>query len=219
MKLIGIKRALILAILLAINLAIAGIYFFMIEPMRSRSMVSLQQVEGQIGGLQSKISNVKKELEDFKRDKPRYEELNAVGFFNTQDRFQMGRDLDKVQTASGLPGFAYSISEIKEIPNKDAASSKSRLISSRIEVTNALALVDEDFFRFIDVMTKQFPAHVRLEAFSVMRNKELSADTLGRLRKGDLATVIDAKASFDWLTIVPADPAELKKADKKRGGR
>lgn len=212
MKLIGIKRALILAILLAINLAIAGIYFFGIEPMRGRAVVELQGVEGQIASLQSKISNVKKELADFNRDKPRYEELNAVGFFNKQDRFQMGRDLDKVQASSGLKGFSYSISEVKDIPNSDAASSQSRLISSRIEVTNALALVDEDFFGFIDSMVKLFPAHVRLEAFSVARNKELSADTLGQIRKGDLNALMDARASFDWLTIVPAE------TEKKGGG-
>lgn len=80
MKLIGIKRALLLGILLAINLALAGTFFFVIEPMRERARIQLLGIEGQIAGLQSKIQNVKRELADFERNLPRYEELKSVGF-------------------------------------------------------------------------------------------------------------------------------------------
>lgn len=204
MKLIGIKRALILAILLAINLAIAGLYFLVIEPMRSRASVQLAGIEGEIAGLQGKIQGVKRELDDFKVNLPKYEELKSVGFFNAQDRFDLMRQLDRVKDNAALPGFPFDVTEIKEISNSDAAASQSRLVYSRISVKDVPTLVDNDFYNFIDVMQKTFPAHVRLNSFSIARVSQLDADLLQQIRKKEKNSAITASVSFDWLTIVPA---------------
>ncbi|MDP2205204.1 MAG: hypothetical protein Q8K65_02750 [Alphaproteobacteria bacterium] len=204
MKLIGIKRALILAILLAINLAIAGLYFFVIEPMRSRASIQLTGIESEIAGLQSKIQGVKRELADFKVNLPKYEELKSVGFFNAQDRFDLMRHLDRVKDSAALPGFPFDVTEIKEIPSSDAAASQSRLVYSRINVKDVPTLVDSDFYNFIDVMQKTFPAHVRLSSFSIARAAQMDATLLQQIRRKEKNTAMTAKVAFDWLTIVPA---------------
>lgn len=204
MKLIGIKRALLLAILLAINLAIAGLFFFVIEPMRANASTQLTTVEGQISGLQSKIQNVKRELEDFKRNLPKYEELKTAGFFNGQDRFDLMRHLDDVRVKSNMQGFPFDVTEIKEIPNKDAATSKSRLIMSRITIKEVPVLVDNDFYQFVDTMEQTFPAHVRLQSFTLARASRFDAEYLKQIRAKKKAGAVEAKAEFDWLTIVPA---------------
>lgn len=204
MKLIGIKRALILAILLAANLAIAGLYFLAIEPMRNNAAVQLTSIEGEIGGLQSKIQNVKRELDDFKQNLPKYEELKRVGFFNAQDRFDLMRHLDKVKTEAELVGFPFDVTEVRELSNSDAAASQSRLIYSRIEIKDLPTMVDVDFFRFVDVMMASFPSHVRMNSFSIARVPNLDAAFLTQIRKREKLSAITAEASFDWLTIVPA---------------
>lgn len=204
MKLIGIKRALILAILLAINLAIAGLYFLVIEPMRSRASGQLAVIESQIAGLQGKIQGVKRELADFKVNLPKYEELKSVGFFNAQDRFDLMRHLDRVKDNAGLPGFPFDVTEIKEITNSDAAASKSRLVYSRISVKDVPTLVDNDFYSFIDVMQTTFPAHVRLNSFTISRVSRFDAAFLQQIRKKEKNSAVTASVAFDWLTIVPA---------------
>ncbi len=212
MKLIGIKRALILAILLAINLAVAGLYFFVIEPMRSNATVQLSSIEGEISGLQSKIQNVKRELDDFKQNLPRYEQLNKVGFFNNQDRFELMRHLDAVKTESGLVGFPFDVTEVRELPSTDAAASQSRLVYSRISLKDLPTMVDIDFFRFVDVMMGTFPAHIRLNTFSIKRVPNLDTAFLTQVRKQEKISAIDAQATFDWMTIVPA-PKENQPAN------
>ena len=204
MKLIGIKRALILAILLAINLAVAGLYFLVIEPMRNNAAVQLSGIEAEIGGLQSKIQNVKRELDDFKQNLPKYEELKKVGFFNGQDRFDLVRHLDKVREDAQMVGFPFAVTEVKEIPNKDAAASQSRLVFSRIDLKDLPTLVDNDFFSFVDTMMTSFPAHVRLNSFSITRVPNMDARFLTALRKREKNSAVIASASFDWMTIVPA---------------
>lgn len=212
MKLIGIKRALILAILLAINLAIAGLYFFAIEPMRNNASMQLSSIEGEISGLQSKIQNVKRELDDFKRNLPKYEELNKVGFFNNQDRFELMRHLDAVKTKSDLVGFPFDVTEVRELPSTDAAASQSRLIYSRIALKDLPTMVDIDFFRFVDVMMETFPSHVRLNAFSIARVPNLDTAFLTQIRKREKTSAITAEATFDWMTIVAA-PKENQPAN------
>lgn len=217
MKLIGIKRALLLAILLAINLAIAGLFFFVIEPMRAGATQQLAGIEGQIAGLQSKIQNVKRELEDFNRNLPKYEELKTVGFFNSQDRFDLMRHLDDVRLKNNLQGFPFDVTEIKEISNSDAAMSQSRLIRSRINIKEVPVLVDSDFFQFVDVMKEAFPAHVRLQSFKISRVNQFDAEFLKQIRKKEKNSGIAAQVEFDWLTIVPA--ADDKKPASGWGGR
>lgn len=210
MKLIGIKRALLLGILLAINLALAGTFFFVIEPMRERARIQLLGIEGQIAGLQSKIQNVKRELADFERNLPRYEELKSVGFFNRQDRFDLERHLNEVREGAGLQGFNADMGQITEIQSRDAAASKSRLIYTRVNLKDLPVLADPDFYAFTDLLAEKFPAHVRVNSFHIARPRQVDADFLAQIRSKKKNSAIDIKFEFDWLTIVPGDTADNK---------
>lgn len=211
-KLIGIKRALILAILLAANLAIAGIFFFGIMPMRAKASAELTRVQNDISSLQGKINNVKKELADFKRNLPKYENLKSVGFFSAQDRFQLERDLNKVQEKSGLQGFSYTVSEVQTLENAEAKKSKSRIIKSEITIERPFALIDRQFYDFLHVMMQDFPAHVRLQSFSLARKGELDNDTLAKIRSQEVRSMMDANAVFEWMTIVPEEEPDSGKS-------
>lgn len=205
MKLIGIKRTLILAILLAANLAVAGVLFLGILPMKSRASMQLTTVQGEISALQGKISNVKQELEDFRRNLPKFEMLQSGGFFSPQDRFQLERDLAAVQEKSGIEGFSYNVSEVKTVQNEDAKRSNSRIIKSVITIENPYALVDGDFYHFVNVMMSRFPAHVRLQSFELARKYDLDNETLKKIRTQEIKTLLSAKAIFEWMTIVPEE--------------
>lgn len=212
-KLIGIKRALILAVLLAANVAVAGILFLAILPMNSRANAELAAVEGEIATLQKKINDVKKEIQDFQRNLPRYEQLQAAGFFGNQDRFQLERDLNTVQERAGIQGFRYTVSEVQTLENASAKKSKSRVIKSQIKIENPFTMTDIEFYRLVYAMMSDFPSHVRLQSFNIQRKADLDNDTLAKVRKQELRSLIAADASFEWMTIVP-DVAQ----DEKQSG-
>lgn len=210
-KLIGIKRALILAVLLAANVAIAGIFFLAILPMNVKAGADLKKVEGEITALQKKINDVKNEVADFNRNLPRYEQLQSAGFFSAQDRFQLERDLNAVQTKSGVQGFNYTVSEVQTLDNAEAKKSKSRVIKSQINVENPFTMTDIEFYKLVMTMMRDFPSHVRLQSFNIARKEELDNETLSKIRTQELRSLISAAAVFEWMTIVPDDtPAEQK---------
>jgi hypothetical protein len=210
MKLIGVRRALILVFLLVLNLAVAFVYLGMIEPMRQGAESSRNGVVSQISDLQSRIQNIKQELDLFHQNLPKYQALETRGFFLGQDRFKMGRDLGDVRTLAGLSGFSYNINDIKTIDNNDTASIQMNLIASRIQVSNVVTLLDNNVYTFLDMMNEAFPAHVRLNSFTVKKSNPLSEAALTAITKNQQVSLMTAEATFDWLTIVPIEASKTE---------
>lgn len=205
MKLIGVKRALLLAILLAINLAIAAVFFLQIGPMRDDAQHNLDLVNGQISEQSQKIANIKADLATFNKTLPDYQALQKKGFTLDQDRFRMSRDLDDVRQNAQLAGFSFTINDVKKIDNPDAQAANMQLIDSRIKIENVVSLLDLNFYDFVDAMQTDFPAHVRVQSFQIQRKDPLNGDTLLHIARKEPVNLISATAEFDWLTVVPKE--------------
>lgn len=205
-KMIGIKRLLMLGILLGINVALLVAYLFVVEPMRSEAQQKSDGISSEISDLQNKIQNTKQDLADFKRDLPKFKELQGKGFMSTQDRFQLSRDLNDVRNAAALAGFSFNVDDIKNVDNAEAKAAQEQLILSRITVDNVTSILDINFYDFIDKMQTMFPAHVRLESFSIERKDPVNQATLQKIAAKQPVSLFTAKASFDWLTMIPLPP-------------
>jgi len=203
-KLIGKRRAITLGILLVANVAIATLYFMALLPMHQRVSGELASAQGEITSLQQKIQGVKQELDDYKKNLPVFQGLKNTGFFSSQDRFQLARELEKIREATpSVKGFTFAVSEIEEIPNEAVVAAEMRAIVSRIKLENVQALLDKDFYDLLDSMLKNFPAHIRLSSFTVTRTDgSLNEETLERIVDGEEVSLISAEAEFDWVTLI-----------------
>ncbi len=206
MKLIGIKRLILLAILAGVNAAIAAAYFLWIGPMLTDAQNSLTAVAGEISQLQGKIQNTKAELADYKENLPKYEALKASGFMSGQDRFQISRDLDAVRQASELGGFSFNISDLRTLNSDEATTAQLKVLNSRITLDQVGALLDKNFYDFAERMGTSFPAHVRLQRLEIKRSQPLNNQTLQRIAQRENVPLLTASSIFDWMTVVPAAP-------------
>ena len=211
MKLIGVKRVILLAILIALNAAIAASYFLWIEPMREEAQVKLTATKDNISSLQGKIQNTNIELAEYAQNLPRYNELKSSGFMSNQDRFQISRDLDVVRNRAQLSGFSFQIDDLKTIENAEAAAANMTVLNSRINVDNVVSLLDINFYDFVDLMVAEFPSHVRLQNFNISRGDPLNSTTLQRIVAKQPAKLVTGRAVFDWITYVPVASADPTK--------
>jgi len=217
-KLIGIKRIIVLAILLGINVAIAIAYFLVFEPMRSDTEEKLNGISSEISTLQGKIQSTKQDLADYQTNLPKFKQLKTSGFMSTQDRFQLSRDLNDVRTSAGVAGFSFRVDDIKKIDNTDAKTADMQLINSHINVDNVSSVLDINFYDFLDKMESNFPAHLRVSEFSIERKDPVSGPTLQRIAAQQPVSLISAKAGFDWLTMIPLPPpADTNNPNAPRG--
>jgi hypothetical protein len=205
MKLIGVKRTLLLAILLAVNLAIAAVFFLQIYPMRDEAQAKLNAVNDEIDTQSQKIATIKADLETFKKTLPDYQELEKKGFTLNQDRFRMSRDLDDVRKKAELAGFSFTINDVKKVDNPDAQAAHMQLIDSRIKIENVVSLLDLNIYNFVDLMTTDFPTHLRVQSVEITRKDPLNAAALGKISLKQPVNLISAEAQFDWLTMVPKE--------------
>lgn len=209
MKLIGIKRLILLAILAGVNAAIAAAYFLWIGPMLTDAQNSLSAVSGEISQLQGKIQNTKSELADYKENLPKYEALKARGFMSGQDRFQISRDLDAVRQSAELGGFSFNISDLRTISSDDATAAQLKVLNSRITLDQVGSMLDKNFYDFAERMGTNFPAHVRLQRMEIKRSLPLNTPTMRRIQQLENVPLLTASTIFDWMTVVPAEqPAD-----------
>lgn len=200
-ELLGLKRAIILAALFAVNLVVAAAFFLLLMPMKDEADQNLTTIKSQIFQLQTDIQNIKMELQQIKETMPKYDALAGKGFFLDQDRFYISRTLEEVKSRSQLAGFSFAIDDIKEIKSADAAAAKRRLVASRIKIDRVISLLDVGFFDFMNVIESTFPAHVRIQSFQIRKQGSINEDALRRIASGDSSNLIQANLDMDWLTM------------------
>ncbi len=81
-KLVGIKRFVVVSLLLAINLAAVAVYFFSIDPELQEAQGQLAALNGEISELQTKNAAIKQDIEFLKENIPKYNALRDNGFFS-----------------------------------------------------------------------------------------------------------------------------------------
>jgi hypothetical protein len=206
-KLIGFTRLIFLACLLALNLAVLGVYFFSIGPMLDDMTAQRDAVNAQISELRGKISGIKEDMTFATDNLPKFNELKDRGFFQNQDRFQISRIMEDLRTRTGITSFSFTVSDVKEVPNTEADAINYKLINSHIKVDNIVSPLDSNIYMLAQQMPHVFPSFGRIQSMDITRAAEVNEATLKDIAEGRPVNFVNAALEFDWLTMVPK-PAE-----------
>lgn len=202
-KLIGFKRLIFLACLVALNLSVLGIYFFSIGPMLDDVTSQRDTVNGQIRELRGKISSIKQDMAYANENMPKYNELKDRGFFLNQDRFAIGRMMEDLRLRTGISSFSFTVSDVKEIPNTDAAAANYKLINSSIKVDNIVSPLDTNIYMLAQEIPHTFPDFARLQNMNITRTGEVNEAALKDISEGKPVNFVKADIEFNWITMVP----------------
>ena len=202
-RLIGLKRVIVLAVLLAINLSAAGAYFLGFAPMLEETRTQLNRVDGQISELRGKIAALKQESAFLEGNLSKYQELKEGGLFMDQNRFTINRLLQDMRGKAEIPNFSFTIENSAKVPNADAESMGYNLVSSRINVEKIVSPLDSNIYVFLQNIGSAFPQHTRLEKFYIKRVADVNERTLSDIVEGRPAGFVSANIYFDWMTLAP----------------
>ena len=206
-KLIGFKRMIFLACMVALNLAVMGIYFLSIGPMLDEATSQRDGVNAQISELRGKISGIKEDMAFVKDNLSKFNELKDRGFFLYQDRLTVSRKMEDLRTKVGISSFSFTVSDVTEIPNADAEAINYKLINSRIKVEKIVSPLDANIYMLAQEMGHAFPSYARLQNMNITRAAEVTEATLKDIAEGKPVNFVDANLEFNWITMVPK-PAE-----------
>lgn len=205
-KLIGIKRLFLLSLLIMILAILGAFYSLWMEPARQEAEGQLNRLDREIRTLRNDILNVKEEIETTERNTPYFEQLEELGFFQRQDRFQAERLIQDIRAQSGVQSANFSIEPLVDIDDNRAARAGHRLIMSHVRISNINAYTDLEIYRFLYLINNRFPGHTRLSRFQLERSGDITPSSLAQLSEdADTAGFVRGSAEFQWLTMLEED--------------
>jgi hypothetical protein len=198
---IGVKKAIMLGVLTAVNAGLGAALYFYLIPESTRLVGEAQTAQQQAAAKQADTVKLRQEYDTIQDQKTLFQNLDAVGFFSDQNRFVARRRIEQIQEFTNVMTARYDIGSAKIEENDLVKESQHVLLNSpvRIEID---AIDDVDFFNFIYWAENGFPGHVSIRNVSLKRNQTINEAVLREIAGGAPVALISGSITFDWHTIL-----------------
>lgn len=205
-NIIGIRRLLILAVLLIVNGAIGAAMYLYVTPELESSGRDLKKLRQQVSTVQSDIDRMQIEFEQLGKQQNQFDALKEKGFFSLQTRSIAKEKFKQIQTDSRVISAVANVKSGYLEDNAEAAKAKHKMLVSPIEI-EIKAFDDGDIYKYLDLVEKVFPGHVSVETINIRRISDVNAPVLRAIATGANPELVQANAVMMWRTIIPEDQA------------
>ena len=199
---LGFKRVLLLAVLVAMNgVLAAGTYMYLI-PENDTKERELRGLRGQVSTLRSDISRMQVEFEQLEQQKEEFERLAADGFFKLQGRRQAENIFSEIQKSSGVTKAIASIDAGVIEDNPEAQKAAHKILRSPIEI-RLEAIDDVNIFKYLYLVEHYFPGHITVEDIRLERTADVTGTVLRAIATGKNPPLVQADVEMVWRTMIP----------------
>ncbi len=200
-KSLGVQKIMTLLFLIV---SLGGIYFYGVQTLGPQSVSlerELRQSQSHFNEVTTKLTDLRTDIAKFEVQKDKFANLEALGFFDTQDRVGITQRLNEMQKESGLLAAQYSISPAVKETNVKASEAGYKVLLTRISF-DLQALLDEEIYKFIYMLNYGFAGHVTINDLGINKAKEITPLFLQAVGTDQASAVIDAKLNVELRTLV-----------------
>ena len=202
LKVLGTKRLAFICLVLGLAGVLSYVYYNILLPAHEKSTLELQTSRAAVTEKYAEVTRLKEEYVLLQSQLRSYKELEAKGFFNDQDRSAALDKLDKLSKYAGLLKASLKFGSGQLIADPVAAKADKVVLKSPVTV-DAKSIDDVDVYSFIKFIEEKFPGRVDVTSFSLHRMEIFDTGILRKIGVGDPTPLVDAKITFDWLTMAP----------------
>lgn len=203
-KIIGIRRLVILVILLAFNGVLASVVYMYLVPQKQSVDLARRVERSKVSALQHDIELMEVEFEQLDKQQGFFNKIKEDGFFQNQDRAEAKEMFSLIQKESHVISAFVSVRPGKLVEDREAEKALHKVLVSEMSV-DIKAFDDNDVYHYIDLVQKVFPGVVTLQQIEVRRDKDISAALLRSIANGASPELVTAKVEFLWRTMIPQD--------------
>ncbi|HIF25521.1 MAG TPA: hypothetical protein EYG18_05030 [Micavibrio sp.] len=201
-QVIGLKRLIILSVLLAFNAALgAGLYLY-VMPENLSVTRQLSSTRSQVATMRNDAQELRGDIEQIEDKKSYFTNLQTVGFMSDQNRLVARRRIMDIQQYSKVLKAKYDIGSAVVMDDENLSNSDQVVLSSELAI-NIDAMDDIDFYSFIYWLRNTFPGHVTIDNIKMQRMNDVNDVTVRQIGSGLPMTMIKGDVSAKWRTIVP----------------
>jgi hypothetical protein len=201
-RVLGTRRILTIAVLIALNMALAAIVYLYLIPQKMAGEKELRGLRGNISTVQSDISRMQVEFDQLEEQQARFDKLRDHGFFSTQGRREAELVFQRIQQESGVVSAVANILAGTVEENAEARKSDHQMLVSPVNI-HIEAMDDVDVFRYIYLVQQFFPGHVSIERLTLERKAEITGTILRAIATGNNPQLVSADVVLMWRTMIP----------------
>ena len=201
-RVLGIKRIILLTVLVAINAALGAAVYLHIVPEADNKNIELATLRSQNSTTQADITRLQVEFDQLDAQREEFEELRRKGFIGTQDRRQAEKLFVKIGEEAGVFNSVASVQRGTIEDNAEAEKAGHKVLKSPILV-QIKALDDVDVFRYIYLVEQFFPGHIAIDSVDIRRSTEVSGTVLRAIAGGKNLDLVTADMVIVWRTLIP----------------
>jgi hypothetical protein len=201
---LGIKRVVVLAALVALNALLAASAYLYLTPEIVKKEREERSIRGEVGKLRSDIDRMQVEFEQLEEQKAEFERLAADGFLREQNRRQAELVFGQIQRKSGVNKAVASVDAGIIEDNEEARKAGHKILSSPMEV-KIQAVDDINVYNYIHLIEHYFPGYVAIEDVFIERKSNVTGAVLQSIASGQNPPLVEANVKMVWKTLISED--------------
>lgn len=210
-QVIGIKRLMILLVLIGVNAVLAvGLYLYAV-PEKEQSERRLRGLRSQVNIVQSDINRMQIEFEQLDKQQDRFDALKAKGLFSSQVRSDAKDLLSLIQDKSRVISAVVNVRPGIIQNDAEAQKANHKILMSPIEI-KIESFDDASVYRYIELAKSMFPGHLSLDGIKVKRTRDVSSPVLRAIASGTNPVLISADILMSWRTLIPESQVIMEKS-------
>lgn len=215
-QILGLKRIVMLAVLIGINSLVAAATYLYVIPHNDELTLQSQKLTSTVNTKRKDAARLQGEYNIIQKQKANFEDLRTAGFFSDQNRAVARQRIADIQKFTNVLSAKYDITAATVEKNPLAADSGDVVLNSPVNI-KVDALDDVDFYNFVYWIENAFPGLVSVKSLKVARKTDVNETTLRAIGSGIPVTLVNGEVTFEWRTMVPAADVTLNSAKPPKG--
>lgn len=199
---LGIKRVILLLVLVGINALLAAVVYLYLTPEVVKKERSYSSLSSEIGRISGDVQRMQIEFDQLEEQQASFKELEADGFFRNQSRRMAIDVFNEIQEKSNVSTAIASIQAGVIEDNEDAQKASYKVLKSPIQV-KIESLDDVDVMNYLFLVDNYFPGHVSIEKIKLSRESDVSGTVLRGIASGANPPLVKAEVDMVWRTMIP----------------
>lgn len=199
LDLIGIKRTVILAILLGANIGLYGFSQVLFAPQMEKISKDLSKVKRQSSRYQKDLNAIKNDFDALGGQQEIFNNLTEKKFFGDVSVPTQLDAMDLISQQTGVDALV-KISAPREM-KLSGMDRVDWVMVKREVVIDIKAFDDVDIYRYLDRVERELPGYLKVKDVTIRRNADYSADMLREIIRGKFPDIVTASLSYDWYLM------------------
>lgn len=201
-KVLGMKRVLLLVILVAINVAMGAAVYAYLIPENFRKQSELDSIKSQITTKRDDIAKIQVDIKQLYAQQATYEGLRKQGFFGSQDRRAAEVVFQDIQDKAGVISAVASVLPASVEDNAEAMKAEHKVLKSPVKL-EIESLTATGVYRYIYLLQQHFPGYISISDITIKRNAEINGGVLREIENGANPSLVSAEINMIWTTMIP----------------